>query len=294
MRNTSLLIGTLLIIDSMHYVFARMLVPHLSPSASAFFVLLIGTTEVGIYGIATKQLRFANFQKNVWFFLGIGLLVAVSTNLNYASVGYIDPGTASLIGKSGQIWSLGLGLFWLQEKLTRPQFLGATLAIGGVFVISYQVGEYNRVGTFMVLAATFLYALHTGMTKKYGEDMDFVNFFFFRLLITSSFLFLITTITGTITWPSSTAWGYLLLVGTMDVTLSRSIYYIALRRLNLSIHTLVLTLSPVVAILWTIVIFKIYPSTQQLIGGFIVIFGLLIVGKYRESKNNYGESSNID
>ena len=202
MKNSSLLIGTLLIIDSMHYVFARMLVPHLPPSASAFFVLVIATTEVGIYGIATKQLRFTTFQKNVWFFLGIGLLVAVSTNLNYAAVGYIDPGTASLLGKTGQIWSLGLGLFWLQEKLTRPQFLGATLAIGGVFVISYQVGEYNRVGTIMVLSATFLYALHTGMIKKFGEDMNFVNFFFFRLLMTSSFLFLITTSTGAITWPS--------------------------------------------------------------------------------------------
>jgi drug/metabolite transporter (DMT)-like permease len=218
--------------------------------------------------------------------LGIGLLVAASTNLNYAAVGYIDPGTASLLGKTGEIWSLGLGLFWLREKLTHPQFLGATLAIGGVFVISYQAGEYNRVGTFMVLAATFLYTLHTGMTKKYGEDMDFVNFFFFRLLITSTFLFLITSIMGTITWPSSTAWGYLLLVGTIDVTFSRSIYYLALRRLNLSIHTLVLTLSPVVAIIWTIVFFEYYPSTQQLIGGFIVILGLIIVSKYRESKNN--------
>ena len=294
MKNSSFLIGTLLIIDSMHYVFARMLVPHLPPSTSAFFVLLIGTIEVGIYGVATKQLRFTTFQKNVWFFLGIGLLVAVSTDLNYAAVGYIDPGTASLLGKTGQIWSLGLGLFWLQEKLTRPQFLGATLAIGGVFVISYQVGEYNRVGTFMVLAATFLYALHTGMTKKFGEDMNFVNFFFFRLLITSFFLFLITTITGTITWPSPTAWGYLLLVGTVDVTISRSIYYLSLRRLNLSIHTLVLTLSPVVAILWTIFIFDIYPSTQQLIGGFIVIFGILLVGKYRESNINHGESNNFD
>jgi drug/metabolite transporter (DMT)-like permease len=272
----------------MHYVFARMLVPHLPPSTSAFFVLLIATIEVGIYGIATKKLKFENFQLNAWFFFGIGILVAISTNLNYAAVRYIDPGTASLLGKSGKIWSMGLGLLWLREKLTGPQFLGATLAIGGVFVLSYQAGEYNRVGTFMVLTATFLYTLHTGVTKKYGENMDFVNFFFFRLLITSIFLFLITSIVGTITWPSSTAWGYLLLVGTMDITFSRSIYYLALRRLNLSIHTLVLTLSPVVAIIWTIIFFEIYPSTLQLFGGFIVIIGLLIVGKYYETKKISG------
>jgi hypothetical protein len=49
-----------------------------------------------------------------------------------------------------------------------------------------------------------------------------------------------------------------------------------------------------VAILWTIAFFDIYPSTQQLIGGFIVIFGLLLVGKYRESNINQGESNNFD
>ena len=80
--STSLLIGTLLIIDSMHYIFARMLIPHLPPSVSALFVLLISTIEV----VATKRLKFESCRKNVWFFLGIGLLVAASTNLSYAAV----------------------------------------------------------------------------------------------------------------------------------------------------------------------------------------------------------------
>ena len=279
------MIGTLLIIDSMHFIFARMLIRFLPPTASVFFVLFISTIEVGIYGFATKRLKFATFRKNVWFFVGIGLLIAVSTNLNYAAMEFIDPGTAALLGKTGKIWSLALGLLWLREKLTRPQILGALLAIGGIFLLSYHAGEYTRVGTLMVLASTFLYAVHTGMTKKIGQDMDFVNFFFFRLLVTSVFLFLITSITGTITMPSLTVWGYLLLVGTIDVTLSRSIYYLSLRRLDLSIHTLVLTLSPVVAIVWTIVFFAIFPSIRQLIGGFIVIAGVIIIGIFRESRN---------
>lgn len=286
MGKTSTLIAALLVLDSMHFVWARMLIPHLPPSTSALFVLSVSTIEVGLYGLWTKRLRLESFLKNAPFFLGIGLLVAASTNLTYASVGYIDPGTASLLGKTGKIWSLGLGLFWLKEKLTRPQFLGAALAIGGVFLISYQVGEYSRIGAVMVLIATFLYTLHTALTKKFGEEMDFVNFFFFRVLITSLFLVLIASINGTLTWPSSIAWRYLLLVGTIDVTFSRSIYYLALRRLKLSIHTLVLTLSPLVAILWTIVYFDIYPSSRQLMGGALIIFGLLIVSRYRDLKSS--------
>jgi drug/metabolite transporter (DMT)-like permease len=271
----------MLIVDSLHYVFARMLVQWLQPSVSAFFVLLIATTEVGIYGLVTKQLRFERLRKHAWFFIGIGFFIAGSTILNYTAVGFIDPGVASLISQTGKLWSLGFGLVWLKEKLTRQQFYGAALAIVGIFIITYQAGDYLRIGSVMVLAGTFLYAIHAGLVKKYGEEVDFLNFFFFRLMMTTVFMFLFISTTGTFTWPTAPVWGYIILVGTIDVAFSRSIYYLALRRLKLSVHTLVLTLSPVVTILWTILIFAIYPSIKQIAGGMIVLLGVFVVNKYR-------------
>jgi len=284
MNNTPFLIVILLIVDSVHFVFARMLVPHIHPSVSAFFVLFIATLEVGTYGIATKQLKFAHFLKNAWFFLGIGFLIAASTNLNYAAVAFIDPGTASLLAQTGSIWSLGFGLFWLKEKLTHAQFLGAFFAMMGVFILTYQAGEYLQIGSFMVLSGSLLYSLHSGITKRYGEGIDFVNFFFFRLASTAAFLLLFASIQQAFTWPTRTVWGYLVLVGTIDVVVSRSVYYLALRRLDLSIHTLILTLSPVAAVIWTIIFFDLFPTTRQIIGGIIVILGVFFVGKHRQTK----------
>ena len=170
---------------------------------------------------------------------------------------------------------------WLKDKLSRQQFFGAALSIIGIFIITYQAGDYLRIGSVMVLAGTFMYAVHAGLVKKYGEEIDFLNFFFFRLMMTTVFMFLFVSTTGTFTWPAAPVWGYLFLVGTIDVAFSRSIYYLALRRLKLSVHTLVLTLSPVVTILWTILIFAIYPSGKQIAGGIIVLLGVFIVGKYR-------------
>jgi drug/metabolite transporter (DMT)-like permease len=69
----------------------------------------------------------------------------------------------------------------------------------------------------------------------------------------------------------------LLLAGTVDVTISRTLYYLTLRRLNLSVHSIILTLSPTVAILWTLFLFGVRPSLQQLIGGVAIIIGVLIV-----------------
>jgi len=271
----------MLIVDSLHYVFARMLVQWLQPSVSAFFVLLIATIEAGIYGLATKQLRFESLRKNAWFFIGIGFFVAGSSVLTYTAVEFIDPGVASLISQTGKLWSLGFGILWLKERLTRQQFFGAALAIGGMIIITYQAGDYLRIGSLMVMGGTFLYAIHASLVKKYGEDIGFIDFFFFRLALTTLFMLLFISTTGLFTWPTTHVWGYLLLVGTIDVAFSRTIYYLALRRLKLSIHTLVLTLSPVVTILWTILFFAIYPNLKQIAGGIVVLVGVFIVNKYR-------------
>jgi hypothetical protein len=75
--------------------------------------------------------------------------------------------------------SVGLGIFWLRERLTRFQSLGAVLALTGVLVISFQPGDYIRLGSLLILLSAFMYALHTAIVKRYGEKMDFLEFFFF-------------------------------------------------------------------------------------------------------------------
>ena len=76
---------------------------------------------------------------------------------------------------------------------------------------------------------------------------------------------------------SATAWGLMILVGTLDVAISRGLYYLALRRLKMSIHAIVLTLSPVAAILWALFLFNTLPNVQQAVGGAGVITGVMVV-----------------
>jgi drug/metabolite transporter (DMT)-like permease len=54
----------------------------------------------------------------------------------------------------------------------------------------------------------------------------------------------------------------------------------------MSIHAIVLALSPVAAILWALLLFDTLPNLQQLIGGFAVILGVLMAvnGVRRSSK----------
>ena len=136
------LIGALLIIDSLHFVFARILIPLLPPLTAALFVLAIGTAEVGLFSILHRRIDLAAFVRRRWFFLSIGFCVAASTALNYTAVASIDPGTASLLAKAEIAFTLSIGIVWLRDRLTWAQGTGALLALFGVAMIAYRPGDY--------------------------------------------------------------------------------------------------------------------------------------------------------
>jgi len=291
-----LLISILLFVDSLHFIFARLLHPHSPPSVSVVFVLTVATLEVGAYGFLTKQINWREIKNNLWLFVSLGLLISASTTINYEAVDYIDPGIASVIAQTGTVWAVLFGLLWLKEDLNSKQFFGAALAVGGIFLVNFQAGNYVQIGTLLVLLSSALYALHAALTKKFSESINLTNFFFARLAFSTLSIVLFSLFTGSLALPQASAWPYLLLAGTIDVTISRTLYYIALRRLKLTVHTIILTLSPVIAILLSAALFNSTLSPRQIIGGMIVLAGVLIVAVWRnrlpaavETQEEFGE-----
>lgn len=275
--NAPLVIGVLLVVDSLHFVFARLLAPHLPGGTAALYVLAVATLEVTVFLAIKGTIRPRLFLQNATFFLVIGLLVAAATSLNYIAVGYIDPGTAAMLAQTATIFALALSVIWLREHLSSIEILGALIALVGVFIISFQPGDYFRLGSLMVLASAFMYALHAAIVKRHGGNMEFSNFFLWRVVSTTAFLLLFTTVRRQWVWPGREAWIIIIVAGTVDVVFSRVLYYVALRRLKMSLHTIILTLSPVLTVLWSLLLFSERPSIQAFIGGAAVILGVVIV-----------------
>jgi drug/metabolite transporter (DMT)-like permease len=280
LQNGPLVMAVLLLVDSLHYIFARLLLPHLPATTSSFYTLLVGLVETAVFLAWRRQIKWTVLRQNLRFFLAVGFLVATATALSFAAVAYIDPGSAALVSQTYTLITLGLGIFWLRERLRPLQLVGAVIAIIGLFVISFQPGETSnllRLGALLVLLSNFTYALHTAVVKRYGDTLDFGNFFLFRVGSTALFLLFFSVGRGEFSWPTTTAWLLLLLVGTVNITISRVLYYLALRRLKMSIHTLLLTLTPALTILWSLLLFGERPSPQGFIGGAIIITGVILV-----------------
>jgi drug/metabolite transporter (DMT)-like permease len=282
-HNAPAIIIILLLVDSLHFVFARLLLPHLPPVSSAFYVIAVATAEMTLYLGFQGKIRLRVLWQNRRFFLTIGFLVAGATILSYTAVAFIDPGTASLLAQSATLFAIGFSLFWLKERLNIGELAGASLAIVGVFTISFQAGEYLRLGALIVLGGSFMYALHAAVVKRYGQEIDFANFFLYRVSSIGVFLFFFAVGMGQLRLPDGPTWLLLLVVGSVDVLLSRVLYYLALRRLRMSFHAILLTLSPVITILWSLMLFGTWPTTQVLIGGTAVISGVAIVTMRRSA-----------
>ncbi len=277
------LFTTLLLVDSLHFVWARALLPYFDPVVSATGVLVVATIQVGVYGWWRRQLTWASLRRHAWFFAVIGFLVGASTALGYTAMTFVDPGTASMLSKTSTLFTILVGIAWLHDRLNWVQLGGAALSLVGVLIITFQPGDLLRLGSLLVLAGTVLYALHTAVVKRYGDDMDFMEFFFGRLLFTSLALavFAATRPLATLATAGVTGWLILIVAGTVDVVISRSLFYLALRRLSMSLHAIVLTLSPVATVLWSLLLFDVFPGPHQLLGGFIVIAGVGLAAYFR-------------
>jgi drug/metabolite transporter (DMT)-like permease len=282
MNSAIFLIILLLLVDSLHFVFARLLLPYLPPGTSAFYVLAVATLETAVFLGLRRDIQFSVLRQHLGFFLLVGFLVAASTSVNYTAVAFIDPGTAAMLSQTSILFALAFGLFWLRDRLTAGQLAGSLLAIAGVFVISFQPGDVLRFGSLLVLSSAFMYALHAAVVKRYGGTMSFGNFFLFRVASTTGFLFLFAAGRGELIWPRGEVWLFLILAGTIDVVVSRVLYYQVLRRLQISFHAILLTLSPVITILWSFFLFGARPTWQALLGGAAVLAGVAIVTLRRD------------
>ncbi len=245
--------------------------------------MAIAMLLIALYAGVRRQINWRVFRDNAKFFLVIGFLIAIATSISFAAVSYIDPGTASMVARMGTVFALGFSIFWLKERFVRGQQIGAVVAVIGVFVISFQLGDTTGVlwlGTLLVLISNFSYALHAAIVKKNGQDIDFTNFLLFRMVTSVLFLFVFAVGRGEMVWPTGQqVWWILLLTAVVNVVISRSLYYMSLRHYNLSFLTILLTITPVLTILWSILLFGEQPSLQGLLGGMAVIVGVFLVNK---------------
>ena len=275
MADPRLLVAGLLLVDSLYYIFARILLPMVPPAAGAMWMLVLGVLQIAV--ILRGRIDWRVLSRHRWLFLTVGLLVGVNTNMGFVAIKYVDPGTASLLSRTSIIFGVALGVLWLGERLTRLELIGAVIAVAGVLAISFQPGDYLRWGALIIVVSTALYAIHAAAVKRFGGEIPFGDFMFFRVASVAAVLVVLAAAQGALVWPGPVASIWLFVAAAVNVVFSRAVYYLALRRMDMTLLTIILTLTPVVTWGWSMVLFGGRPSAIEIAGGIATLGGVLLV-----------------
>lgn len=269
------LVLLMVIIDSLYYISARLLLPHVPPAAGAMYMMLVGAVAI-VLGLRGR-IDWGVLGRRWRIFLTVGILVGLNTNMGFVVVRYLDPGTASLLSRTAIVFGVALGLVWLKETLTGIEALGALVAITGVVVVSFQPGNYLRFGSLISVVATLLYSTHSAVVKRYAGDIPLGDFLFFRVAATSAVLVVLVVVQGALVWPSPVAWGWLIAAALVNIVISRGLYYLILRRVDMTYLVILSTLTPALTWVWSIVLFGGRPRLQEILGGAVTLAGVLVV-----------------
>jgi drug/metabolite transporter (DMT)-like permease len=263
---------------------------HVSPATGAFYRCLLALPflwplvlwEDRRLGPRPKALRRAAWLAGAFF--------AVDLILWHYSIEKVGAGLATVLGNT-QVVLVGL-LAWalFRERLSRNALLAIPVAMVGILLIS-GVLEKDAYGSDPKLGA--LFGVLTGIAysgfllslrRGSGERGRVAGPLYDATLASAIFVVPIGLILGDIDFaPSLEATGWLLALALSSQALGWLLITVSLGRLPTALTSVLLTLQPLLAVIFAALLISERPSPLQLVGAGFILSGLLIASVGRRA-----------
>ncbi len=231
-----------------------------------FFHLLL----IGFFGITLS---------NVCFFFGVTL----TSGINSSILLVIEP-----------LYAIFIGYILLNEKITIKQIFFTIIIMLGTLVVIYRAEFIFNWGDLLVLLTPLCWQIAHFFSKRLMNNHKEITPMLIataRTLYGGIFLFILSSIEGANQYDKLGITNILLILsfqGIIGFALHYSIWYGAIKRLNLSKATSLVSVYPTFSILLAWLILKEVPNFYQLAGFGIImvgIFGLLGIKSEHRGEN---------
>jgi drug/metabolite transporter (DMT)-like permease len=254
---------------------------HAPAFTSGFYRYLfcfLGLLPIWIY----RKIKIPDAKTLKWIIFG-GLLFVLDMSLWNLSILRTTASVSTLLANNASIF-VGLGsLIFLKQYLSKTYWIGLFVAMTGVFLVAGRDFAQNPnvgVGHLMAIGAAFFYAGYMLITQQVREKIDTVNFMGWSLISCLFFSFLTCWQQDlqmlhfdNQTWLAFIASGLIChLVGWLSINY-------ALGFIPASIVSPTLLIQPILTSIISFFLFNEILRTEQIIGGFVVIFGIYLVNR---------------
>ncbi len=232
------------------------------PLVSAFYRVFLGSIFLALACLFRKE--FQRVSAKIWALtLLCGLCFAADLYCWHASIAFIGPGLATILGNFQVFILTFVSLCFFGERLRPGFFLSIPLAFFGLWLViggdwSALSSDY-RTGIYLALATAVFYAAFLLILRAIQQQQASISFFYGLLLAsvsTSIFLAAAISYTGTSFRISGVATvGSLVGLALFSQTIGWAFIANSLPKVIPSIAGLVLLLQPTLAFVWDVLIF---------------------------------------
>ena len=272
---------------SLYVIFGKILLSNVSP----LIILVLNQVLAGIIMILIIALfkRIKKIKKtskrDLKFMYLISIFSAVGGPLLFLLGLKLTSATNTiLIGKSEAVLTTLFAICFLKDKITKHQIIGGLIMFFGITIIatnSFSLGLSLNLGDIFIFISALSYALGTLLFKKYMRHIPPELIVGLRNLFGASMLFIISlflvdfsTIMNILSMKFVLA---LLGLVVLTTVCGQYLWYKSLTMTSITNVSIAGLSSPLIAIIYALVLLKESINSSQIIGGICIIIGLIVI-----------------
>lgn len=279
-----------LLIWSTSFIGTKMAYASFPPITLGAARFVIASVVLGIVLFAKKELiRPAPKDLGVIALSGV-LGITLYFTMENIGVSLTTASNAALIVASYPAITALLELLLYKVRISKGSILGITLAMAGVYVLSYAGAsaeeDHQVIGNLILIATGFVWAFYNFTTRKVVNKYPAITLSFYQTVAgTVCFIPLAWLEQNEWQTPTTASLAVLLYLGVSCSVLAFLLYNFGLRKLSSSVSVSLMNLVPIFGVLFSVIVLKETISWQQMMGGIIVIIGVLLSAK--QTKTNH-------
>ena len=260
----------------------------ISPLLMNSMIFSIATVMLSGWVLPRKPLvRFRAVDRTGWFWIGMFTISSwIAILAFWAGVQKMDPTLAAFLNRSEVMVAILLGIVFLKERFNRIESLGAILSIIGIVVMRLTLRVEYSTGFWLVLLGSLFFGITEFVSKIAVRYVDPTMLAYIRNFFLAVCYWLVFWSVGMDFGGLDDVWIGVVALGFFGPILSRMLYLMALKRLELSKVAVISQSQPVWVILIALSFLGQLPTVRETIGGVFLTVGciVMIFGRRRRPK----------
>ena len=203
----------------------------------------------------------------------------------------IDPAIVSFYTRADNIFAVLMGVVFLRERFNSVEGLGVVIALVGSLVTTYRGGQMLMIGLGLCLLSSVMEGITVILVKVAVRKVSPLVIIFYRSLLASGIALVYGLLTGRLQMPPAGTLAIIAGASLAGSFLANVTFYASLARIDVTRATAIKTLQPFFVLMAAYVVFTTLPTSQQVLGGAIIVMGILCLLYGRRMVRRAGEGT---